>query len=114
MQPNAKIYRTKIGDKDVIIETGKLAGQAGGAVTVRQGDSLVFSAATMGGLREGLDFFPLSVEYEERMYAGGKIPGSFFRREGRPRDEAILVARMSDRPIRPCSRMECVTKCRSF
>ncbi len=101
MQPNAKIYRTKLGDKDIIIETGKLAGQAGGAVTVRQGDSLVFSAATMGGIREGLDFFPLSVEYEERMYAGGKIPGSFFRREGRPREEAILVARMSDRPIRP-------------
>ena len=101
MQPNAKIYRTKLGNKDIIIETGKLAGQAGGAVTVRQGDSLVFSAATMGGVREGLDFFPLSVEYEERMYAGGKIPGSFFRREGRPREEAILVARMSDRPIRP-------------
>ncbi len=101
MQPNAKIYRTKLGDKDLIIETGKLAGQAGGAVTIRQGDSLVFSAATMGGVREGLDFFPLTVEYEERMYAGGRIPGSFFRREGRPRGEAVLVARMTDRPMRP-------------
>lgn len=101
MQPNAKIYRVKLGDKDVIIETGKLAGQAGGAVTVRQGDSVIFSAATMGGVREGLDFFPLTVDYEERMYAGGKIPGSFFRREGRPRGEAVLTARMVDRPIRP-------------
>jgi len=101
MQPNAKIYRTKLGDKDVIIETGKLAGQAGGAVTIRQGDSLIFCAATMGGVREGLDFFPLTVDYEERMYAGGRIPGSFFRREGRPRGEAVLTARMVDRPIRP-------------
>ncbi len=101
MKPEVKIYRTKLGDKDIIIETGKLAGQAGGAVTVRQGDSLVFCAATMGGVREGLDFFPLTVDYEERMYAGGRIPGSFFRREGRPRGEAVLTARMVDRPIRP-------------
>ncbi|MFN2305096.1 MAG: polyribonucleotide nucleotidyltransferase [Anaerolineales bacterium] len=101
MQPNAKIYRAKLGDKEVIIETGKLAGQAGGAVTIRQGDSLIFCAATMGGVREGLDFFPLTVDYEERMYAGGRIPGSFFRREGRPRGEAVLTARMADRPIRP-------------
>ncbi len=101
MQRNPKIYRTKLGDKDIIIETGKLAGQAGGAVTIRQGDSLIFSAATLGNVREGLDFFPLTVEYEERMYAGGRIPGSFFRREGRPRGEAVLIARMTDRPIRP-------------
>ncbi len=101
MQPNPKIYRAKLGDKDVIIETGKLAGQAGGAVTIRQGDSQIFSAATLGGVREGLDFFPLTIDYEERMYAGGRIPGSFFRREGRPRGEAILTARMTDRPLRP-------------
>ena len=101
MQPNVKIYRTKLGDKEVIIETGKLAGQAGGAVTIRQGDSLIFCAATMGGVREGLDFFPLTVDYEERMYAGGRIPGSFFRREGRPGSEAVLTARMTDRPLRP-------------
>jgi len=101
MKQEAKIYRTKLGDQDMIIETGKLAGQAGGAVTVRQGDSLIFCAATMGGVREGLDFFPLTVDYEERMYAGGRIPGSFFRREGRPRGEAVLIARMTDRPIRP-------------
>ena len=101
MQPNPKIYRTQLGDKDIIIETGKLAGQAGGSVVIRQGDSQIFCAATMGNIREGLDFFPLTVDYEERMYAGGKIPGSFFRREGRPREEAILTARMTDRPIRP-------------
>jgi len=101
MQPNPKIYRTKLGDKELIIETGKLAGQAGGSVTIRQGDSQMFCAATMGNIREGLDFFPLTVDYEERMYAGGRIPGSFFRREGRPREEAILIARMTDRPIRP-------------
>ena len=101
MQPNPKVNRVKLGDKEIIIETGKLDGQAGGAVTVRQGDSVVFSAATMGGVREGLDFFPLTVDYEERLYAGGKIPGSFFRREGRPRGEAVLTARMVDRPIRP-------------
>jgi len=101
MKQEAKIYRAKLGDQDIIIETGKLAGQAGGAVTIRQGDSLIFCAATMGGVREGLDFFPLTVDYEERMYAGGRIPGSFFRREGRPRGEAVLTARMTDRPIRP-------------
>jgi polyribonucleotide nucleotidyltransferase len=101
MKPEFKIYRTKLGDQDIIIETGKLAQQAGGAVTIRQGDSVMFCAATMGGIREGLDFFPLTVDYEERMYAGGRIPGSFFRREGRPRGEAILIARMTDRPIRP-------------
>ncbi|NLN69971.1 MAG: polyribonucleotide nucleotidyltransferase [Chloroflexi bacterium] len=101
MQPNPITYRTKLGDKDIIIETGKLAGQAGGSVVIRQGDSQIFCAATLGNVREGLDFFPLTVDYEERMYAGGKIPGSFFRREGRPRDEAILIARMADRPIRP-------------
>ena len=80
MQPNAKIYRTNLGDKEIIIETGKLAGQANGSVTIRQGDSLIFSAVTMSDVREGLDFFPLTVDYEERMYAGGRIPGSFFRR----------------------------------
>lgn len=89
------------GGKTVIFETGKLAGLAGGAVTVRLGDTVVFAAATMAGVREGIDFFPLSVEYEERMYAGGRIPGSFFRREGRPTEEAILTARLTDRPMRP-------------
>ena len=70
-------------------------------MTVGINDAIIFAAATMGGVREGIDFFPLSVEYEERLYAGGKIPGSFFRREGRPSTEAILMARLTDRPLRP-------------
>jgi polyribonucleotide nucleotidyltransferase len=101
MKPESKRYTTTVGSREVTIETGKLAAQAGGAVTVRLGDTVIFAAATMGGVREGIDFFPLSVEYEERMYASGKIPGSFFRREGRPGTEAILTARLTDRPIRP-------------
>jgi len=101
MKPESKGYTTTVGDKTISFETGKLAGQAGGAVTVRVGDSIIFASATMGGVREGIDFFPLSVDYEERLYATGKIPGSFFRREGRPGTEAILVARLTDRPLRP-------------
>ncbi|HVN53745.1 MAG TPA: polyribonucleotide nucleotidyltransferase [Anaerolineaceae bacterium] len=101
MQPEGKQFHTTVGGKQVTFETGKLAGQAGGAVTIRLGDSMVFASATMGGIREGIDFFPLTVEYEERMYAGGRIPGSFFRKEGRPTEEAILTARLTDRPLRP-------------
>ncbi len=102
MKPESHQYTTMIGGREFTIETGKLAGQAGGAVSVRMGDSLVFGAATMSDdMREGIDFFPLTVDYEERMYAGGRIPGSFFRREGRPSTDAILVARLTDRPIRP-------------
>ena len=101
MKPEGKRYTATVGSRDIAIETGKLAAQAGGAVTVHLNDSIVFAAATMGGVREGIDFFPLSVDYEERMYAGGKIPGSFFRREGRPSTDAILTARLTDRPLRP-------------
>src|SRR5512147_301073 len=101
MTPEVKRYTTTVGTRTVTFETGKLAAQAGGAVTVGIGDAIIFAAATMGGVREGIDFFPLSVEYEERLYAGGKIPGSFFRREGRPSSEAILTARLTDRPLRP-------------
>jgi len=101
MKPEGKTFKTKMGDKEIVIETGRLAQQAGGSVTIRLGDSMIFAAATMGGIREGIDFFPLTVEYEERMYAGGRIPGSFFRREGRPGTDAILVARLTDRPLRP-------------
>ena len=101
MKPEVKRYTTSVGSRTVSIETGKLAAQAGGAVTVHLNDSIVFAAATMGSIRTGIDFFPLSVEYEERMYAGGKIPGSFFRREGRPTTDAILTARLTDRPLRP-------------
>lgn len=102
MKPESKIYQATIGDKTIIIETGKLALQAGGSVTVRIGDTMMFAAATMSQeVRTGIDFFPLTVDYEERMYAGGRIPGSFFRREGRPSENAILIARLTDRPLRP-------------
>lgn len=101
MKPESKKYSTTVGRSVLTFETGKLAGQAGGAVTFGTPESIVFAAATMGGVREGIDFFPLSVEYEERLYAGGRIPGSFFRREGRPGTEAILTARLTDRPLRP-------------
>ena len=102
MQTEVKTYTTMVGEKPITVETGKLAGQAGGAVTLRIGDTMVFATATMGREpRQGIDFFPLTVDYEERMYAGGRIPGSFFRREGRPSEEAILIARLTDRPLRP-------------
>lgn len=101
MKPESKKYSTTLGKHTVTFETGKLAGQAGGAVTFGTPESIVFAAATMGDVREGIDFFPLTVEYEERLYAGGRIPGSFFRREGRPGTDAILVARLTDRPLRP-------------
>src|ERR1700754_3200818 len=89
-----------IGDSQISFETGKLAKQAGGAVVVRAGDTMVLCTATMGSLRD-VDFLPLTVDIEERMYAAGKIPGSFFRREGKSSEKATLTARMIDRPIRP-------------
>jgi polyribonucleotide nucleotidyltransferase len=95
-------YTAKLGNDEVIIETGKLAEQAGGAVTVRMGDTMLLATATMSSsAREGVDFFPLSVDYEERIYAAGRIPGSWFRREGRPAEKGILMARVTDRPLRP-------------
>ena len=102
MKPEVKSYSVSVDGCELTFETGKLALQAGGAVTVRCGDSVIFAAATMAKeAREGTDFLPLTVDYEERMYAGGRIPGSFFRREGRPSSDAILTARLTDRPIRP-------------
>jgi polyribonucleotide nucleotidyltransferase len=94
--------QAEINGKPLVFETGKYAKQAGGAVTVRYGDTVVFAAATVSkALRVGVDFFPLTVDFEERLYAAGKIPGSFPRREGRPSEEGILTARLVDRPIRP-------------
>jgi polyribonucleotide nucleotidyltransferase len=92
----------EIGGREISFETGKLAKQADGAVVVRSGDTVVLATA-QGRMeaREGADFFPLTVDVEERMYAAGKIPGGFFKREGRPTERAILTARMIDRPIRP-------------
>ncbi len=89
-------------DRTLTFETGKLAGQADGAVVARIGDTMVLVTATASrSVREGQDFFPLTVDVEERMYAAGKVPGSFFRREGRASDQAILIDRLIDRPLRP-------------
>ena len=91
-----------VGGKDITFETGKLAKQADGAVVMRSGDTMVLATAVgRPEAREGADFFPLTVDVEERMYAAGKIPGGFFKREGRPTERAILTARMTDRPVRP-------------
>src|SRR3954447_2410054 len=90
----------EIGGTEISFETGKLAKQASGAVTVRAGDTVVLSTATAGNQRD-VDFLPLTVDVEERMYAAGKIPGSFFKREGRAGEKGTLVARMIDRPLRP-------------
>jgi len=90
-----------INDRALTFETGKYALQAGGAVTCRYGDTIVFAAATVAKTTRQVDFFPLTVDFEERLYAAGKIPGSFPRREGRPSEEGILTARLVDRPIRP-------------
>src|SRR5215204_3163729 len=89
-----------IGGTEITFETGKLAKQAGGAVVVRAGETKVLCTATAGNVRD-VDFLPLTVDVEERMYAAGKIPGSFFRREGRAGEKATLTARMIDRPLRP-------------
>ncbi|MEJ7825432.1 MAG: polyribonucleotide nucleotidyltransferase, partial [Solirubrobacteraceae bacterium] len=90
----------EIAGSEISFETGKMAKQASGAVVVRQGDTVVLSTATAGNLRD-VDFLPLTVDVEERMYAAGKIPGSFFKREGRGSEKGTLVARMIDRPLRP-------------
>ncbi len=91
-----------VGERTIVLESGKLARQAGGAVTVQLGDTVVLSTATRSAnARPGVDFLPLSVDIEERMFAAGKIPGGFLKREGRPSDRAILTARLTDRPLRP-------------
>ncbi len=95
-------FTAQLGNEVITIETGKLAQQAGGAITIRCGDTVLLVAATMSqNVREGIDFFPLTVDFEERLYAAGRIPGSFFRREGRPTESATLTARLTDRPMRP-------------
>jgi polyribonucleotide nucleotidyltransferase len=90
----------EIGGNEISFETGKLARQAGGAVVVQAGETMVLCTATVGNLRD-VDFLPLTVDVEEKHYAAGKIPGSFFRREARAGEKATLTARMIDRPIRP-------------
>ncbi len=94
-------FERRVGDNTLSIETGRLAQQANGSVLIRYGDSIALVTATMSSPREGIDFFPLTIDFEERMYARGKIPGNFFRREGRPTTEAVLTDRLTDRPLRP-------------
>ncbi len=97
-----KIYRTMFAGRELIVETGRLAQLAGGSVFLRYGDTNVLVTASMGKQpREGMNFFPLNVEYEEKQYSVGKIPGGFIKREGRPSEKAVLSARLIDRPIRP-------------
>lgn len=97
-----KEFAAEFAGKKLIIETSQLAKQASGSCTVRYGDTVVLATATMGGIREGINYFPLSVEYEERLYAAGKIKGSrWIKREGRPSDDSVLTGRLIDRCIRP-------------
>ncbi|MDE9798422.1 polyribonucleotide nucleotidyltransferase [Staphylococcus delphini] len=101
MSQEKKVFKTEWANQPLTIETGQLAKQANGAVLVRYGDTVVLSTATASKEPRDGDFFPLTVNYEEKMYAAGKIPGGFKKREGRPGDEATLTARLIDRPIRP-------------
>lgn len=102
MFENHRIFKTKLAERNLIVETGKFAGLANGSCMVRYGDTVVNVAVTASkSPREGVDFFPLSVDFEERLYAVGKIPGSFSKREGKPSEKAILASRVIDRPIRP-------------
>ena len=94
----------QIGTKDLLLESGTFAKLADGAAVARYGDTMVLATCVSSNPREGIDFFPLTIDVEERMYARGKIPGSFFRREGRPSETAILTARLIDRPLRPSFR----------
>ncbi|MDK2836607.1 MAG: polyribonucleotide nucleotidyltransferase, partial [Thermosediminibacterales bacterium] len=97
-----QIFKFNLAGRELIVETGKMAQQANGSVLMRYGDTTVLVTATASAEpREGVDFFPLTVDYEERLYAVGKIPGGFIKREGRPSEKAILSARLIDRPIRP-------------
>src|SRR5213593_5191913 len=100
MNQNVHRVSVEIGGTEIEFETGRLAKQASGAVLVKAGDTHVLATATAGNQRD-VDFLPLTVDVEERMYAAGKIPGSFFKREGRAGEKGTLIARMIDRPIRP-------------
>ena len=102
MFENFKVFETELAGRPLVIETGKMAQLANGECLVRYGDTVVHVAATASAKpRDGIDFFPLSVDFEEKLYSVGKIPGSFLKREGRPSEKATLTCRMIDRPIRP-------------
>src|SRR5689334_23917786 len=92
----------KLGEKELTVETGRVAKQADGSVVIRYGDTMLIVAAVSASTpREGVDFFPLTVEYRESNYAAGRIPGNYFRREGRPNEKEVLTSRLIDRPCRP-------------
>src|SRR3982750_1791404 len=98
----AVIDNGPFGTREIVFSTGRLAKQAAGSALAQLGDTVVLSATTAGkSPKDQFDFFPLTVDVEERMYAAGRIPGSFFRREGRPTEDAILTCRLIDRPLRP-------------
>ena len=102
MFENYRIFKTELAGRDLVVETGKFAQLANGSCMVRYGDTAVHVAVTSSKEpREGIDFFPLSVDFEERLYSVGKIPGSFSKREGKPSEKAVLASRVIDRPIRP-------------
>lgn len=100
--PNFKTFETVLGGRPLVVETGKMCGLSNGSCLVRYGETVVLCNVTMSEKpRDGIDFFPLSVDFEEKMYSVGRIPGSFMRREGRPGEKAVLTCRVIDRPIRP-------------
>ena len=102
MFENFKVFETEFAGRPFRVETGKMCGLSNGSCLVRYGETVVLCNATASAKpREGIDFFPLSVDFEEKLYSVGKIPGSFMKREGRPTEKAILTSRVVDRPIRP-------------
>ncbi|ELK40179.1 polyribonucleotide nucleotidyltransferase [Brevibacillus agri BAB-2500] len=101
MEQQYRTYDFELAGRKLTLEFGKMAKQANGSVLVRYGDTAILSAVTVSKEPKALDFFPLTVNYEERLYAVGKIPGGFIKREGRPSEKAILASRLIDRPIRP-------------
>ena len=99
---NYKVFKTEFAGRPLVVETGKFAGLANGSCMIRYGDTCVLATATASAKpRDGIDFFPLAVDYEEKLYSVGKIPGGFLKREGKPSEKAILTSRVIDRPIRP-------------
>ena len=99
---NYKTFKTEFAGRPLVVETGKFAGLANGSCLVRYGDTCILATATASAKpRDGIDFFPLAVDYEEKLYSVGKIPGGFLKREGKPTEKAVLASRLIDRPIRP-------------
>ena len=102
MFENYKVFNYTLAGRPLVIETGKIAGLANGSCLVRYGDTVILACATASAKpRDGIDFLPLSVDYDEKMYAVGKIPGGFTKREGKPTEKAVLTSRVIDRPVRP-------------